>query len=86
MKPTAFLINPFGVLGQLSRRCEGRAGRCSRPEGGKHAPCSGIHAKDAARYPRGLCRDTPRGTTHQVRADALLGLSDKREIGRAFVR
>ena len=71
-KPTGFLTNSPEVYDQLSRRCSGRGGQCSRPTGGKHAKCSGIHAKDAARYPRGLCQAILRGVTQQLRADELL--------------
>ena len=34
--------------------------------------CSSVHAKDAARYPRGLCRAILRGVTQQLRSDELL--------------
>ena len=70
-KPTGFLSNSEEVRKQLSRRCEGVDGLCSKT-GGKHALCSGIHAKDAAKYPRGLCRAILQGVTQQLRADELL--------------
>jgi hypothetical protein len=53
-KPTGFLTNSPRVAEALSVRCRGTNGACSRPKGGRHAPCSGQHAKEAAKYPRGL--------------------------------
>ena len=34
--------------------------------------CTGIRAKDAAKYPRGLCRAMIRGVTEQLKSDDLL--------------
>ena len=68
-KPTGFMSNPPDILHALSRVCTGRQGYCSRPEGGRHAPCSGKTAKEAAKYPRDLCRAVLRGLTAQLRKD-----------------
>ena len=71
-KPSGFLSNSPEVCKQLSRRCKGRDGRCTRVGGGQHALCSGQHARDAAIYPRGLCRAILQGVTQQLRRDELL--------------
>ena len=72
MKPTGFLSNSPEILRALSLRCEGQGGRCSRPGGGQHERCAGIHAKHAARYPQALCRAIIKGITKQLRSDRLL--------------
>ena len=72
LKPTGFMTNSEEIAKALSRRCSGQAGRCSRPSGGFHRTCSGSHARDAQRYPPGLCRAVPRGVRDQLRADNLL--------------
>ena len=71
-KPTGFLTNSTGVAECLSQRCTGRLGECSRPEGGRHHQCSGVHARDAAIYPRELCRAVLKGIKAQMRSDGLL--------------
>ena len=71
-KPTGFLSNSAEVLRALSRRCTGQSGECSRPRGGHHALCSGQIAKDAAIYPRGLCRAIIEGVALQMRADGII--------------
>ncbi len=68
-KPTGFMSNSPGILHVLSRVCAGRQGYCSRPEKGRHALCSGKTAKEAATYPRELCRAVLRGLTSQLRKD-----------------
>ncbi len=72
LKPTGFMSNSLKVLEKLGRRCRGRGGTCSRPTGGSHAICSGRIARDAAVYPRGLCRALLQGMTSQVRFDGKL--------------
>jgi hypothetical protein len=72
LNPIGFLTNPRVVAEGLSRRCTGANRQCSRPGGGAHASCTGIRAKDAARYPRGLCRAKIKGITAQLRVDNLL--------------
>ena len=72
MKPTSFMSNSPEVLKALSKRCHGHAGRCSIPGGPMHASCSSVRAKDAAKYPRELCRAMLKGVTAQLRADSIL--------------
>ncbi len=72
MKPTGFMTNSPCVAAEMSRTCEGMGGACSRPKGGRHRLCSGVHAKDAQRYPKELCRAMLRGVTKQLRSDDLL--------------
>ena len=71
-KPTAFMTNSDEIAACLSQRCTGRGGRCSRPAGGQHQACSGMHAREAAIYPRDLCRAILRGIRAQMRQDGLL--------------
>ena len=73
-KPTGFLSNSPGVLRSLERRCTGGAGSwaCSRVKGGKHVLCSGRVARDAAIYPKELCRAVLKGVSNQLRADRRL--------------
>ena len=72
LKPTGFMTNSPMVARALSQRCTGRDGMCSRAQGGQHHPCSGKHAREAAKYPRQLCRAMLRGVRDQMRADDLL--------------
>jgi hypothetical protein len=69
MKPTGFLSSSEAVIQALGRRCTGVGGQCSRPEGGTHYHCHGVHAKAAAIYPRDLCRAILDGVTKQLRID-----------------
>ena len=71
MKPRGYMTNSPCVAEALAVRCQGSGGLCSRPKGGRHVLCSGVHAKDAAKYPRGLCRAILSGTAKQLRKDAL---------------
>ena len=72
LKPTGFLSNSPKILEALSKRCSGKHGACSRPEGGRHAILEGKLAHDAAQYPRGLCQAMLKGATAQLRADRRL--------------
>ena len=72
MKPTGFMTNSPRVAETLERLCEGKGGLCSRPRGGQHRLCSGIHAKDAQKYPKELCRAILKGVTKQLKDDNLL--------------
>ncbi len=72
MKPTGFLTNSQAVAEALSKTCGSIDGTCSRRKGGRHQLCSGRHAKDAAVYPRGLCRAILKGITAQLKVDNLL--------------
>ena len=71
-KPTGFMTNSDELARVLNTRCTGQGGMCSRPAGGKHVHCSGKHAREAAKYPRGLCKAIHRGIRNQLRADNLL--------------
>ena len=71
-KPTGFMTNSHEVARSLNVRCTGGGGMCARPAGGRHIPCSGQHAKEAAKYPRGLCKAMLRGVRNQLKADDLM--------------
>jgi len=71
-KATGFLTNSGAIAQALSRRCSGRDGRCSRPRGGTHVHCEGRVARDAARYPRGLCQAILRGCIAQMKDDGIV--------------
>ena len=66
------MSNSSELLRALSNRCDGKHGSCGRPEGGTHVKCRGRIAKDAARYPGGLCRAVLDGLRKQLRADGKL--------------
>ena len=68
MKPTGFMSNASQLLKRLSRRCEGRGGECSRPQGGRHVLASGRVANDAARYSPALSRAIVRGMVDEMRS------------------
>ncbi len=72
MKPTGFMTNSPMIARAVGARCGGRDGWCSRSKGGRHRLCSGQHAKDAAVYPRSLCRAILRGVRDQLREDNVL--------------
>ena len=92
-KPTGFMTNSPEIAQELKLRCQGgpTPGACSRPGGGHHTHCSGKIAREAAIYPRGLCRAIIKGTANQLRADGItkngcFGLQakdDEEEITRA---
>ena len=69
LKPTGFMSNSGKVLEALNRRCSGRDSQCSRPSGGRHTTLEGRVAREAARYPKDLCRAVLRGTAAQLRHD-----------------
>ncbi len=72
MKPTGFMTNSPMIAKALNVRCEGAPGWCSRSTGGQHRLCSSNHARDAAVYPRGLCKAILRGIRDQLREDSVL--------------
>ena len=47
-KPTSFMTNSSKLVRELSARCGGRGGHCSRLEGGQHRQCRGRTARMAA--------------------------------------
>ncbi len=71
-KPTGFMTNSECIAAAMSKTCQGRGGQCSRPGGGAHALCSGIHAQRAAVYPPGLCRALIKGIMNQLKSDNFL--------------
>ena len=68
-KPTGFLTNSPEMAIELEKRCQGKRGECSRPGGGRHAPCLGKVAQRAAIYHDKLCEAILRGLSKQMRAD-----------------
>jgi hypothetical protein len=71
-KPTGFMSNAPEVLNSLRERCTGKLGRCSRRQGGEHATCSGKIAKDAQRYPLGLCKAILQGIHKELQARGVM--------------
>ncbi len=72
LKPTGFMTNAPAVARALSLKCQGTFEECSRKKGGQHHTCAGKHAREAARYPRELCRAMLKGVRDQLREDNLL--------------
>ena len=70
-KPTRFMSNSPEILKQLSRRCQGRSGRCTRPAGGQHTTCAGRAARLAAVYPFELCKSILLDCRNQLRVDGM---------------
>ena len=68
-KPTGWMSNSPWILRALSRRCQGRGGQCSRPEGGRHVWASGAVGKAAAIYPFNLCKAILQGLKKQLTED-----------------
>ena len=54
-KPTSFMMNAPQLAKELGDRCNGRHGKCGRPEGCTHAQCRGRTARMAAIYHFKLC-------------------------------
>ncbi len=86
LKPTKWMSNSEEILKMLGRRCNGRQGWCSRPQGGKHRVCSGRHTRLAAVYPLRLCKAILYGCRNQLREDGryvvgLIGMQPKMEDG-----
>lgn len=85
-KPTCFMSNAPEILKELSARCGGRGGSCTRPRGGTHTQCSGKVARMAAMYHFKLCRAILVGFRKQLTVDGtckegfigLLGASTER--------
>ena len=68
-KPTRFITNSAEMIKQLSQRCLGKNGDCSRARGGTHQQCRGRIARMAAVYSFNLCRAILVGFRNQLRAD-----------------
>ena len=63
LKPTGFMSNAEVLLDHLRRRCNGLH---------EHAVCSGRIARDAAKYPRALCRAIIKGMINQMKHDGVV--------------
>ena len=68
-KPTTFLTKAAEIAGQLTKRCNGRSGQCSRKKGGFHRQCRGQVARLAAVYHFKLCRAILVGMRRQLDRD-----------------
>ena len=68
-KPTTFLTNSPELAKELSTRCSGKKGECSRPGGGTHTQCRGKVARAAAIYHFKLCRAILVGFRNQLKVD-----------------
>ena len=60
-KRIGWMTNSDGLAGELTKRCDGVDGECSRRLGGRHRRVSGSIAKQAAYYPPQLCKAILRG-------------------------
>ena len=63
------MSNSKCLLDVLNRRCFGRHGFCSRPEGGRHQDCIGKTARRAAIYSDQMCETILAGARGQFKAD-----------------
>ena len=68
-KPTGFMSNSPELLQALNRRCFGKHGLCSRPQGGVHRQCIGKVAERATIFQEELCATILRRLRTQLRAD-----------------
>ena len=57
------------LLSKLNRKCFGRHGLCSRPQGGRHVECLGKKAQRAAIFQEELCLAILRGIKDQLLND-----------------
>ena len=72
LKPTGFMTNAPAVARALPLTCQGTWDACSRRRGGQHQSCSGRYAREAAKYPKGLCRAMLKGVRDQLKEDELI--------------
>ena len=77
-KPTGFMSNSECLLEALNRRCFGRRGLCSRPEGGVHVACLGKIAHRAAICSDTMCEIILSGFSRQLRIDRNLRVNEHR--------
>ena len=70
-KPTRFLTNSAYLSQELSTRCRGKGGDCSRRKGGNHIMCNGKRARLAAIYHFELCRAILVGFRKQLVSDGI---------------
>ena len=75
-KPTGFMSNAPHLLNKLNRRCFGRHGICSRPQGGRHDECLGKKAQRAAIFQEELCMAILRGFKDQLLHDRRMGMAN----------
>ena len=68
-KPIGFMSNAPHLLNKLNRRCFGRHGICSRPQGGRHVECLGKKAQQAGIFQEELCIAILRGFKDQLFRD-----------------
>ena len=66
------MTNALQVARALETVCTGLGGSCSRVGGGSHAACSSRIAREAAIYPKELCRAMLKGIRNQLREDGVL--------------
>lgn len=66
-KPTGFMSNSPMLLEVVNRRCFGRNGLCTRPQGGKHTQCLGKVAQREAVLQEELCATILRGFAADLR-------------------
>ena len=71
-KPTRWLSNSPCVLQALSRRCQGRGGLCSRPQGGHHVTVSGKESRRSQFFPFEVCKAILAGFRKQLVEDGRL--------------
>ena len=72
LKPTTMMTNSIEIQRELDRQCD----RVSH----RHVHLTGGRAKDAAIYPKALCRAVCRGTAKQMELDAADLMSVKLEV------
>jgi hypothetical protein len=65
------MTNAPELAKELTNRCSGRGGSCSRPEKGTHTQCRGKTARMAAIYHFKLCRAILVGFRRQLKADGI---------------
>ena len=71
-KPTGFMSNAAELLAALNRRCFGKNGLCSRPQGGHHRECIGRVARNAAVFQEELCITILKGLRAQLISDGVM--------------
>ena len=71
MRNSSFLSNVAELGRELTARCNGRDGACSRPKGGVHTQCRGKTARLAAMYHFKLCRAILVGFRRQLKFDGV---------------
>ena len=68
-KATGFMSNAWHLLDIINRRCFGRKGFCTRPQGGRHQDCLGKVARRAAIYSDEMCEAILSGMKAQLVSD-----------------